>query len=236
MTWNKFFISSFVTVLATVSWLSFKDIQSFNKADFVSFAFLPGPLSKSHAFLENQCTICHTPNQGVTAVGCISCHSNNSGLLQRQSTAFHANVTSCKQCHQEHQGGVRPKVQMDHLALAKLAVADLEKNPKESALISSLNCVTCHASKDKHQGKFGTTCLNCHSSVSWSISEYKHPSTNSRDCAQCHQEPPSHRMMHFEMISKTVSGQKQAKANQCFLCHQTTSWNDIKGKGWYKHH
>lgn len=22
----------------------------------------------------------------------------------------------------------------------------------------------------------------------------------------------------------------------CRACHQTTSWNDIKGVGWYKHH
>jgi hypothetical protein len=48
--------------------------------------------------------------------------------------------------------------------------------------------------------------------------------------------PPSHTMMHFQMVSAKVARQPAARVYQCFLCHQTTSWNDIKGVGWYKHH
>ncbi len=230
-----------------------------------SLVFLPGHLSKAHAFLGNQCTACHTPNQGVSSVGCISCHANNNNLLQRQSTAFHATVTSCKECHQEHRGGDKPSLFMDHTALAKLGAQAHEKktdevqnqivrtylkqrhanktasevisiNPHESPIVSSLNCVSCHATRDKHNGLFGTSCLSCHTSQSWRIAEYKHPSPNSRTCVQCHQAPPSHYMMHFEMVSKKIAGKEHGKVNQCFLCHQTTSWNDIRGRGWYKHH
>ena len=43
-------------------------------------------------------------------------------------------------------------------------------------------------------------------------------------------------MMHFKMISMSVARMGYAEVNQCFLCHQTTSWNDIKGVGFYKHH
>ena len=43
-------------------------------------------------------------------------------------------------------------------------------------------------------------------------------------------------MMHFRMVSAKVAGQPHAAVRQCFLCHQTTAWNDIKGVGWYKHH
>jgi len=43
-------------------------------------------------------------------------------------------------------------------------------------------------------------------------------------------------MEHFKMISARVARQPQARVEQCFACHQTTSWNDIKGVGWYKHH
>ena len=32
------------------------------------------------------------------------------------------------------------------------------------------------------------------------------------------------------------TGQPHADVRQCFLCHQTTAWNDIKGLGRYKHH
>ncbi len=52
-------------------------------------------------------------------------------------------------------------------------------------------------------------------------------------------------MMHFEMLSKRIAKQEDSQVaeccgptqvNQCYRCHQTTSWNDIKGVGWYKHH
>ncbi len=47
------------------------------------------------------------------------------------------------------------------------------------------------------------------------------------------------------MISKPVAQQEDwrvaeccgpVRVDQCYRCHQTTSWNDIKGVGFYKHH
>ncbi len=38
-------------------------------------------------------------------------------------------------------------------------------------------------------------------------------------------------MMHFQMISMKVAGQEHAKVDQCFQCHQTNDWNDIKNVG-----
>ena len=52
-------------------------------------------------------------------------------------------------------------------------------------------------------------------------------------------------MTHFSMVSKRVARQEDervaqccgaAQVNQCYRCHLTTSWNDIRGVGWYKHH
>ena len=43
-------------------------------------------------------------------------------------------------------------------------------------------------------------------------------------------------MMHFEMMDQTITGQEHARVEQCFLCHQTDAWNNIRGVGWYKHH
>src|SRR5205823_4468357 len=68
------------------------------------------------------------------------------------------------------------------------------------------------------------------------ITEFRHPSAASQSCAQCHQAPPSHYMEHFHMVSMRVAGQEHADVRQCFLCHPTTSWNDIKSVRWYKHH
>lgn len=100
----------------------------------------------------------------------------------------------------------------------------------------ALDCAACHATKDRHQRMFGSDCAACHTTDQWRIAQFRHPSPRSMDCAQCHRPPPSHNMMHFGMVSARVVRQPGAQVNQCYLCHQTTSWNDIKGVGLYKHH
>jgi hypothetical protein len=249
-------------------------------------AVMPGSLSQSHAFLANQCIACHTPVKGVEPKLCISCHADNTALLQRQSTAFHANVQVCIGCHVEHQGTKRMPTTMDHSLLAKagheqlratrselpLSLPEIEavtglldklppprqqaasrpapfsemkpaaaqtlstNHPQLDTSESALSCVSCHATKDRHQGLFGTDCVQCHATTQWTVAEFVHPSARSTECAQCHQPPPSHNMMHFSMMSAPIAGQRNAKVQQCYLCHQSTSWNDIKGVGRVKHH
>lgn len=191
-------------------------------------------------------------------MNCLVCHADNVALLGCQPTAFHAGITACAPCHLEHQGGLQP-IEMDHAALARIELSHADgvpslapqsrlirkrmnqnqritENPNLSALEASLNCVLCHATKDRHGGFFGTECASCHAVTKWTIPHYLHPSPNSQECVQCHQAPPSHYMMHFSMVSASVAKQPKATVNQCYKCHQTTSWNDIRGVGWYKHH
>ena len=227
----------------------------------------PGALSRVHTQLEHNCAACHSPNVGVEAASCIVCHANDVSLLQREPTTFHADVSSCSECHREHQGLRAKPTVMDHAALARIGLRQLKSNPDpatddrqasahflrwilqknqaatrrdEVAPLAAeemiLNCIACHGTKDRHVGLFGQDCSQCHGSAAWTIPEFRHPSSTSLDCAQCHQAPPSHYMMHFKMISMTTAGVEKAEVNQCFLCHQTTSWNDIKNVGWYKHH
>lgn len=222
----------------------------------------PGPLSASHAWLETNCSACHTPVQSAEATKCIGCHANNTALLQRQPTAFHESIGACNRCHIEHQGSSPRPVPMDHVALAGIGLEVVRSNPgnaSNSRLLAwihqhertaetarthprvtsteaALNCLTCHSTKDRHQGYFGGDCASCHRTASWTIAEFQHPSPRSVACVQCHQPPPSHSMMHFTMVSRSVAKRPEARVDQCFLCHQTTSWNDIKLVGWYKHH
>ena len=230
----------------------------------------PGPLSSSHAYLADRCESCHTTNVGVMVAKCTACHANDERLLGRQPTAFHANIGECSTCHIEHQGtNIRPVV-MDHVALAKVGartLAQASQTDEASATTlkslqtwlrvripdqldagstrEALNCAGCHSTKDRHVGLFGTDCAQCHTMTKWTIVGFQHPSPRSTECAQCHQAPPSHYMMHFDMISKKIAGQEDARVsgccgavqvNQCYRCHQTTSWNDIRGVGYYKHH
>lgn len=223
---------------------------------------LPGPLSAAHAGQEADCTSCHTPGGGADAAKCIGCHANNAALLQRQPTAFHASIGQCRSCHVEHQGRGTRSTTMDHAALAEMGLERLRaepENPSNRRLLAwlhqhegpgriepahprvtaaelALDCASCHGTRDVHQKLFGEDCASCHRTASWRIAEFRHPSPNSVQCVQCHQAPPSHYMMHFRMVSQVVARAPDAAVEQCFRCHQTTSWNDIRGVGWYKHH
>lgn len=212
----------------------------------------PGPVSAAHRFIGDQCETCHTPHIGVKANACIACHATTS-FQDKQSTRFHAAIQECTSCHIEHDNGAS-LVFMDHEALARGRlqpnfgaksveaapsaaenIPALPLHPKITADLALLECSSCHSNRDPHRGFFGQQCSSCHTVTSWPIVEFRHPSSRSTDCAQCHQPPPSHYMMHFKMVSQSVAG-KAARVDQCFACHTTDDWNNIKGAGWYDHH
>jgi hypothetical protein len=224
-------------------------------------AISPGPLSPRHAYLASRCAACHEATVGVTVTQCTACHANAARLLGRQPTEFHASVQECSACHVEHQKmGVRP-LAMDHVLLAQIGARTLAraaaqdsdsdatlksletwlhiKTPNQldtGTALKSLNCAGCHDRRDPHFKRFGSDCAQCHVFKSWSVAGYQHPSSESKDCVQCHQPPPSHFMEHFAMISQKFAGKEHAQVDQCFECHNTTSWNDIVDVGFYKHH
>jgi hypothetical protein len=231
---------------------------------------IPGPLSPRHAYLGDRCASCHESTVGVTVTKCTACHANAERLLGRQPTAFHASIQECAACHVEHQSTNLRPIALDHVELAKVGARTLARASRTDAASAAtlesletwlriripdqfdassareaLNCAGCHSTKDRHLGLFGKDCAQCHAMTQWTIAEFQHPSPRSTNCAQCHQAPPSHYMMHFDMISKKIARQEDARVTeccgpaqvrQCQRCHQTTSWNDIRGVGYYKHH
>lgn len=226
----------------------------------------PGPLSSAHAFLKEDCAACHTPVKGVEDATCVACHANETVLVQRQPTAFHADIAgsnNCVACHKEHGAG-RSLRGMDHAALTDIIVRWLDRAPEghEGAELLAhlkahrpealpgnlslangmtyketlLDCASCHKTTDPHVQVFGNDCATCHGTTTWSIAEYRHPPPSSTECGQCHLAPLSHYKEHFGMMSKPIAGVRNAEPEQCYLCHQTTSWNDIRGVGIYDHH
>ena len=195
----------------------------------------PGPLSSAHAFLSDNCASCHDPGKSAAPEKCILCHANNRHLLGRQSTAFHANIGACAECHAEHRENLLRPVNMDHDALLRIGRS---RDAQSAGAISKsqLDCYSCHATKDRHQGLFGKECSTCHVNTTWTVAGFRHPSSRSLDCAQCHQAPPSHYMEHFRMVSMRVARVEHAEVRECFRCHQIDAWNDIVGVGYYKHH
>ena len=260
---------SFVLIVLTAGWFVHQKPEALQAVTEIwSESVQPGKLSKSHADLEKNCNACHAPFRGLVREQCVTCHAAHTGILKKQNTSFHSSIASCTGCHFEHQGKDASITKMDHTHLALVATEMLNRSTSNTenaergvtsifqaarkgfhgtdiSLERTLNCVFCHANQDRHMSLFGSDCSICHDTRKWSIASFRHPLPSSRDCSQCHQAPPSHYMMHFEMISKKLASQgaapnsgccRSAQVNQCFLCHQTTSWNDIKGTGFYKHH
>lgn len=227
----------------------------------VQRAVSPGDLSPRHAYLADRCEACHEPTVGVTVATCTVCHATSERLLGRQPTMFHASISECATCHIEHdRTNVRPLV-MDHVELARVGARSLEHASRtdadSAATLTSLetwlgiqrpdqfdarsarealNCAACHDRKDPHFKRFGSDCAQCHVMETWTVGGYQHPSSRSKECVQCHQAPPSHFMGHFSMISQKFAHKEHARVDQCFECHNTTSWNDIVDVGFYKHH
>ncbi len=119
---------------------------------------------------------------------------------------------------------------------ADMAGGSLASRSLPAETRATLDCTGCHANRDPHRTLFGRDCQACHNADAWAITTFRHPSPRSQDCVQCHQAPPSHYMMHFEMMDRMMTGQANARVEQCFLCHQTDSFNNVKGIGWFKMH
>ncbi len=245
-----------ITTAAWFAALQFKPVSTALRQ-----SISPGALSPRHAYLANRCGACHEPTVGVTVAKCTVCHASAERLLGRQPTEFHASIQECSACHVEHQGGMVRPLAMDHVVLAQVGARTLAraagrdpdsdatlrsldtwlkiKDPGQlnsSTALKSLNCAGCHDRRDPHFKRFGSDCAQCHVFNSWSVALYQHPSSESKNCVQCHQPPPSHFMEHFSMISQTIAHKEHAKVDECFECHNTTSWNDIVDVGFYKHH
>lgn len=193
----------------------------------------PGPLSQAHGFLRGDCEACHVPHEGVEAKRCLTCHAATN-FATKASTRFHAEATTCANCHAEHLGRSKP-THMDHSMLLDPGAWSPARNLKIRAGTAGLDCAACHADRDAHQGLMGSRCVQCHVTESWRISAFQHPPSASTECVECHRPPPSHSMMHFEMVSQRVAG-KRARIDQCFACHATDDWNNIRGVGRYDHH
>ncbi|AGH54237.1 TPA: hypothetical protein ACGG3U_001262 [Legionella pneumophila] len=199
------------------------------------------------------CIVCHANNESLLKrqptsfhanIGsCVACHREHQGESARITQMDHNALVSLglqqlrafSNENDEEEQVIINQVML-FLAQNESNKSPLLVNPHLSTQELTLHCASCHQNKDKHFKLFGDDCSACHETAHWSLSEFRHPSPSSMDCAQCHQAPPSHYMEHFNMISKKVAHEHEARVDQCFLCHQTTLWTDIKGVGFYKHH
>lgn len=217
---------------------------------FLQKLAMPGELSNDHSTLQNDCGACHTAVKGPSAAKCMACHANNENFTIWPELKFHLAVPDCRVCHEEHTNTGAILTKMNHDFVAEMGFKELmsksgpvEKNlnqiPMQGVTIyteKDLRCASCHLHSDAHEEMFGQRCGYCHQTDHWMISSFRHPSSASTMCAQCHRAPPCHFTDHFERVCGPVAGQPKAEVRECDACHQVPNWNLIKGAGWYKTH
>ena len=185
------------------------------------------------------------PHAGPTGSACVKCHSDHNGEnftlvhwdptpkgFDHTKTGFaldgkHVGVT-CRACHNAQR--------IPAAARGMLNTKDL--NHTWMGLTPA--CATCHV--DKHQGRFGQTCTQCHSTSNWKgakldkehfdHSKTHYPLTGAHRevaCEKCHTAgadgQPRYAGLQFSKCSDCHSDPHKGGFKQsCETCHSTSTW------------
>ena len=194
-----------------------KDFQNFNHLNF------------------KDCNSCHSnPHEETISGSCKQCHTETSFKSFRGKGRFNHNVTNftlkgahkkvdCFSCHKKNDD-------------PKLVFQDKLK-------IDENNCVKCH--KDKHEGKLGTDCAQCHNEASFislkTLDHFDHNLTNFKleglhqkvDCKKCHDSGKFTDPIKFTSCNNCHDDYHEGEFNvngvatDCKTCHSVKEGFDL---------
>ncbi len=168
--------------------------------------------------IPTTCINCHRADdahQGRLGADCAACHTPANWKTTRfdhARTGFalqgrHA-TTTCQSCHREPADRV-------HLNKA---------------------CVACHADDDKHAGRNGPTCEQCHNAADWKRTSFDHAAATRFPlrgahaplaCERCHVRPAREVKLNMACASCHTSDDQHAGqlGANCGQCHNDQAWN-----------
>jgi hypothetical protein len=185
------------------------------------------------------------PRSATPGAACVKCHSDHNGVefqmihwdptpkgFDHSKTGYaldgkHVGV-GCRSCHSAQH--ISPQ------ARSLLSTKDLNR----TWLGLTPSCATCH--EDKHQGRFGANCAQCHSTVDWKAasidrqnfdhSKTRYPLTGAHRtvlCQSCHTAgadgQPRYAGLPFASCSNCHKDPHKGEFKQgCDSCHNTSSW------------
>jgi hypothetical protein len=182
-------------LIAAIAWLGG------NEFVHGSSTFSAGPMSSSHAVMEQQCELCHVPlvrstgfspslglRRQVPDSACLSCHN-----VAAHHPGMTAKSPTCSSCHREHEGAM-------HLA----AVADK-------------GCTQCHANLSSAGGALR---------VAARITNFARDHPEFRELRTVGDAEKSAafalKFNHAAHLVQGLSGPHGAQTLQCTSCHQPT--------------
>jgi hypothetical protein len=218
---------------------------------------MPGPVIAGHADLEKDCGNCHRAFDADAQTGlCLDCHEEVAKDVKAKA-GLHGKSSSrsaqvCRSCHPDHRGrdadvlGLSEET-FDHadtdfaLEGAHRATPCASCHVEDKAYREApADCAACHTEDDRHEGRLGDACGDCHEPASWRKADFDHSKTEfpledahaKADCGLCH---PGDR---FENVPKDCASCHGAQdvhrgklGSACGDCHGTATWE----KGSFDH-
>ncbi len=226
-------------------------------ADSMNELLLPGKVIQGHAKLESDCGNCHKQFDKAAQSGlCKGCHKEIAKDIAEKH-GFHGKIEEdkpCKDCHTEHKGRDARISKVDtssfdhnkqtnfelkggHLK-SKVQCKDCHVAGKKYREAPT-NCFGCHERNDKHKGRFGKDCQNCHDETSWKHIRFDHNKSDfpllgkhaDVKCEACHignkfkGTPKECYACHKKDDAKAHHGKYGQK---CEKCHSEKGWKDIR--------
>jgi hypothetical protein len=186
------------------------------------------------------CRDCH-PGSPVsfTAPTCAACHQSLDAPFMAQHTATFGTV--CLACHD---GVDSYGKTFDHATYplsggheqVKCGACHQQATTIAALRATSTECVACHAARDVHEGRLGTSCAECHSLATWTDATIDHDRTRyalvgrhvGTLCESCHVD------RHWTGIGTTCRSCHTKDdphggqfAGDCAACHAATGWKDV---------
>lgn len=244
------------TDVRAAAWVECAMIMAFATMTFPSRAsqlellLMPGKVALAHADIEAECGLCHDrsdrPRQRQL---CMDCHDHSDIAADvRTGTGFHGRVSKtaqCSACHTEHKGRKADIVGLtreafDHArtdfpllgAHVTAPCATCHQTGKKFREAPQ-ECVECHRDDDKHDGKLGEDCAQCHETVRFKTAKFDHSKTDfplndahaKVACFACHRDPT-----FAGAPGKCVDCHagddvhRGGRGPDCASCHGTASW------------
>lgn len=166
------------------------------------FRVAPGPLSESHAELDNSdsCSKCHQANEGVPNGKCLDCHKSLRDRIARK-LGLHATFTGrCIQCHPGHKGRNTSIIDWKYVGGQQTFRHELTGLPLTNQH-AQLACTACHTKRMK-SGRISylglqRDCQSCHGGVH----RFSQPELTKK-CELCHEPGKADRGMRLSQWSE----------------------------------
>jgi hypothetical protein len=213
---------------------------------------MPGPAIEGHAKLEGDCDKCHVRfDKAAQTQRCVDCHKPVAADL-RDRHGYHGRAPEaagkeCRACHTEHKGRAARIVvfdarRFDHLITGFELRGAHARAPVDCASChvaghkyreARPECNACHAKDDRHKGKLGPACADCHGERDWKEARFDHSKTRfplearhaPLKCESCH------RVADYKAAPRDCQGCHQKNdvhkgryGTKCETCHDATGW------------